>query len=420
MRAFQDLFRKFAHINWAIADQAVVSGTNFATTVLVARFLGVEEFGRFALAWLAVFFAQNLQIALIIQPMMTIGAKQTPQERPAYCGAVLLQQLMLALATFLLVFAVLRSSDGLFPEWGLGGLALPVSALVLVAQGTEFFRRYYFTFSRPALSFAIDCIRYGNQFALLLGLFMTGGQFATISYVFYAMAASGLAAFFVGAACLRNIAFDRSKFSGVARRQWRFARWLAPSVFSLWARENLLYTVVGASFGLAEVGLLRASQQLVTMINVPLHGFANIVPMRAGAAFSSRGYSGLVDFVDGFVLRYKAGILALLIAIAAAGEPLLRFIYGAEYAGNGAIVVAFALAMMVHLLRNTIAIMVQAMEATVYEFYASIASIAVMAITIFPLAQAFGIAGVMLSFLLYECAALLAISLGLRGRMVLQ
>ena len=34
---------------WAMT----AAGGLFATTVLVARFLGIEEFGRFALAWLA-------------------------------------------------------------------------------------------------------------------------------------------------------------------------------------------------------------------------------------------------------------------------------------------------------------------------------------------------------------------------------
>ena len=46
---------RFSYINWALADQAIVSGASFITTVLIARYLGMEEFGRFALAWLGVF-----------------------------------------------------------------------------------------------------------------------------------------------------------------------------------------------------------------------------------------------------------------------------------------------------------------------------------------------------------------------------
>ena len=37
------------HFNWALADQIIVSGANFLTALLLARYLGPEEFGRFTL-----------------------------------------------------------------------------------------------------------------------------------------------------------------------------------------------------------------------------------------------------------------------------------------------------------------------------------------------------------------------------------
>lgn len=408
------LLHQFAHVNWAIADQAVVSGTNFATTILVARYLGIEEFGRFALAWLAIYFSQNLQIALVIQPMMTIGAKQPPADRPAYRGAVIVQQVVLAIVAFLAVSWFLHASEYVFPEWRLAELALPVAALVLAGQGTDFLRRYYFTFSRPALSFAIDCVRYGGQLAVLLALFVAGSGGVEIGTVFYAMAATCVLAFVFGALQLKRIAFAREVFGDVLKRHWRFARWMAPSVFSLWARENLLYVSVGAFVGLAEVGILRAAQQLVMMVNVPLHGLANIVPMRAAKAFEAKGHDGLIDLIDGFVMRYMAAIMTLVVAIAVSGDLVLSLVYGPQYSGAGAIVAAFAMVMIVHLVRNTMGIIVQAVEKTEYEFYASAASIIVLAVSIYPLVQWYGIAGAMLGALLYETAALVAVSFGLQ------
>ena len=32
-------------INWALADQAMLSGINFLTGILLARYLGITEFG---------------------------------------------------------------------------------------------------------------------------------------------------------------------------------------------------------------------------------------------------------------------------------------------------------------------------------------------------------------------------------------
>src|ERR1700679_2383760 len=61
---------------WALSDQALVSGANFLTFALLARALGVSEFGVFALSWAMVLLANSVQMALIVSPMMSVGPKQ--------------------------------------------------------------------------------------------------------------------------------------------------------------------------------------------------------------------------------------------------------------------------------------------------------------------------------------------------------
>ena len=88
------LWTHYSHINWALADQTMVSGVNFLTGILLSRYLGLEEFGRFTLAWMAVLFVNSLQHAAIISPMMSIGPKQPEAEAPAYYGAIVVQQIV--------------------------------------------------------------------------------------------------------------------------------------------------------------------------------------------------------------------------------------------------------------------------------------------------------------------------------------
>ena len=80
------LVRRHRHTNWALMDQGMVSGANFLTTILIARHLGIEEFGRFTLAWLVVLFTTSLQMAVVVSPMMSIGPKQDGEHAPAYFG----------------------------------------------------------------------------------------------------------------------------------------------------------------------------------------------------------------------------------------------------------------------------------------------------------------------------------------------
>jgi O-antigen/teichoic acid export membrane protein len=402
-------------INFALADQAVVSGVSFITTVLLARYLGLEEFGRFTLAWLGLFLAQNLQIALVITPMLTIASKQKRHALSGYRGAVLLQQGVLSLAITAFVFAGTHLSGWLMPEWGVGELALPLAALVFCAQWADFARRYHFAFMRPHLAFAVDGLRYASQLALLVGLFVGLSSQAGVAAALYAMAGSALVGAALGLVNLGDVTFSAETIRQVIRRHWSFSRWLVLTAFAQWAREYFVFTAVGALLGLAEVGALRAAQQLVRVVNVPLQGLANIVPVRAGAAFGERGLDGLIAFMRTFVARYMGAIALALVAIALAGNWLLAMFYGAAYSGYGFVVAAYAFVMIIYLVREMIFIMLRAMETTAFELYSAIAGAAVVIVGSYPLVDLWGLPGALMTLALFEGVITAVLAVGLIG-----
>lgn len=417
IRQIRHLVERFAQVNWALADQAIVSGASFLTTVLIARFLGMEQFGLFALAWLGIYFAQNLQIATIIAPMMTIGAKQKPAERATYTGAMVAQQTVFACATSLIVYLGVQLGDLLVPKWQLGATALPLALLVFVGQFCDFLRRYFFVFGKPRTSFTVDATRYGFQAAALFLMFLNCLDCA-VPTVLYVMAAAAVAGLVPGLWFFGPATLNPAVLRDVTVRHWSFSRWLLVSAIAQWSREHFVHTAVGALLGLAEVGALRAAQQLVRTINVPIQGFDNVVPMRAGAAFVRDGFGGLVDFIDGFMLRYQAAIAMALLVIAMSGDLLLTVIYGESFAGHGYLVAAYAGVLMIYLMRTTVITMLRAMETTSYEFYASVAGGAIVTVLAFPLVREFGIAGSMVALALFEGVVLLFVSLGLRVQQV--
>ena len=154
IQAAARLLERYSHVNWALADQAMVSGVNFLTGILLARYLGIEEFGRFTLAWMVVLFAASIQHAAINSPMMSIGPKQPEAEAPAYYGAVMVQQAVFGTLVFLLVWGGTSLSAGFFPEWRIEGLALPLACAAVAYQFQDFLRRYFFTRGRSAAAFA--------------------------------------------------------------------------------------------------------------------------------------------------------------------------------------------------------------------------------------------------------------------------
>ena len=127
---------------------------NFLAGILVARYLGIEEFGRYTLAWMVVLFVNSIQHAAINSPMMSIGPKQAEDDAPAYYGAVIFQQLVFGISAFALVWAGVSLSAVLFPEWQVAGLALPLACVTIALQFQDFLRRCFFT---PPMSWAASC-----------------------------------------------------------------------------------------------------------------------------------------------------------------------------------------------------------------------------------------------------------------------
>src|SRR5580698_11588362 len=136
------LFRQFVGREaWALADQAIVSASNFLNNVMLARFMGLREFGIFVLAWMSVMFVNSLQTALIVSPMMSIGPKQEEKDRPSYFGAVVFQEICLVSFCFVLVFAAVSSSGRIFHHADLKHLALPLAVSAFAYQAQDFLRR---------------------------------------------------------------------------------------------------------------------------------------------------------------------------------------------------------------------------------------------------------------------------------------
>ena len=89
MKLVRALHERVMRHGLVLADQALVSGASFVTTMLLVRALGLDGFGRFSLAWMAVVFAQALQLACVGTPMATLGPKERPEDAPAYHADVL-------------------------------------------------------------------------------------------------------------------------------------------------------------------------------------------------------------------------------------------------------------------------------------------------------------------------------------------
>ncbi len=380
-----------------MADQVLVSGASFATTLLVARFLGKEELGRYVLAWLATWIVQSFQIALILMPLTTFALREPPETRSTYFGAVFFHQVAFAVLTSLLAYAAAVASVWGAASWQLDAVAAPMAFAIFFGQIADLLRRYYYVLERPAMSFAIDLTRYGVSIVALGSLFLLAPERADIGLVFAISAAGAALGCAVGWLFVRGVTLYGATVRDVLRRHWTYSKWLLASTVVSSAREGFVSLSIGGLLGVAEVGVLRAVQQLVLLINVPLFVLHNTVPAPASRVYGEAGFTGLIQHMRGFAFGYLLLLCTVLLVIGASGEFLLTGLYGAAYAGYGYLVTAYAGVMLVFLFRDFGSIIVRTIEKTDADFYTTLIGAALTFFLFFFFVGEFGLAGAILT-----------------------
>lgn len=72
-----------------LADQIVVSGSNFATGIILVRGLGLLEFGKFTIAYTILMLANSVQLSFISSGMITLGSLcHTTDERRRFVRGI--------------------------------------------------------------------------------------------------------------------------------------------------------------------------------------------------------------------------------------------------------------------------------------------------------------------------------------------
>ena len=311
----------------ALADQALVSGTNFLTTVLLVRELGLDTFGVFSLIWLLVVLAVGLEQALVSQPLLTIAPKTADGSRAPYLGAVLVLQgaytLLSALAAGAVYAAVLARRD----DPVLAGTFLPVVGAVVAKQAHAFVRALHFAHGERRAALGNDLVAYADQL-VLLGLLAAAGKLGLAAALGTVGACSGLAAL-LGLARHRHRRTTRAALADAARRHWRTARWLAAMQIAQLFASNSFLLAAGALLGVGAVGVIKAAHSVVGVLNLLFLAVENVVPVSAARLFFAQGRDAALRYLAWIGSRGAAVTAAVAGALVLFPRAVLEPLYGA-------------------------------------------------------------------------------------------
>ena len=385
-----------------VADQGFISGVNFFTNILLARFLGIEEFGRFTLAWMVVLFANSLQSAAIIQPMLSVGPKQADADAEAYFGAILVHQVVMAGFAFAVVFIGVEVCAVAEPSWGITSFAVPLAAAVLAGQAQDFFRRYFFVRGRTATAIVSDGIRYLSQLILLYGIANVLSSGLTSPMALWIISAASALGTVPGAVCLEKLTLSRKVLQQTIKRHWQVSKWLLPSALMHWTTGQAFIIIAGGVLGAAVVGMMRAAMAVVGVVHIVYLGMENFAPIQAAQIFHRHGCGPLHRYIKSLTWKAGGAVLLLLLIINLNATSITWLMFGADYPELSPLLLGFSVIYFVALLNVILGIWALAIEWTRIIFISLVTMTAVTFVTAYPFVVFGGVAGALSGAFLVE------------------
>ena len=330
----------------AAIDQSVISISNFAATIILARNVDPTQLGVYGVGFVTLRLVRAVQDGIIVQPMNVFGAGMSQEDFKRYASSTSLFQIALvfisAAAVAFLGWALIELGNDtagptLFTLW------LPF----LWWQFQEYLRRMLYTRGKVFSAAITSVIGNGARIALMLYLAYQGRLTGI----------AGLEAIAWGAfiALLPSLWFTRNYWTRQIaslketwQQNWDFGRWLLGSFLANWAAVEFYPVLTAGLISFAAAGAYRALQNLVAPIHLLLRAIDTFLTPRAAKLYEKAGPQALTRTLRSIYLAIALPVVLILIAAMVFPEQLLGLIYGdafLEYS-NGVILMALFYALM--------------------------------------------------------------------------
>jgi O-antigen/teichoic acid export membrane protein len=386
----------------AIIDQGLFSSTNFIVNIFLARWLHIESYGAFAVAFAILLFFSGFYSALILEPMVALGPARYQDNLPDYFGAqIKLHGLIAGAISLVLLLAaggwmVWCPGDSLDKALLGAGLAFPLAMLLWLV------RRFFYVLRRPSgalLGSGLYCILCLGGIFFLHSVgeispftgFMTLGLSSLIS--------TGLSLLGLRGPSSGGIKFGGLPLPSVLRAHWDYGRWfVGQAVLGLFIYAQIF---LGAAFlGLEGAGIFRAMQNFtlpmtqiisaMVLCGIPIlateFGRGNLLALR------NKG------FLITTALVAVAGCYEVMLIL---GYPYLeRVLYGGKFAPYAWIMPVLGLVPLSAAVVSGCQMALRALQRPHYLFYAALITAPVSTVSTVLLTWWWGVGGLAASMAL--------------------
>ena len=343
---FVRMWRTFGTQALALADQAVVSGASFLTTVLIGRWSDASELGVYALATSILASSLAMQESLVSLPYAIQRHRPdgTASER---AGNALKHGILLSTAAAAVLMVIALATG--FREQGSqqASVLWALAAVLPFALLREFGRGFAFARLRMGEALALDTAVAAIQLSAL-GLLGWSGSVSAVSALMAVGGACCAGGLLWGVLARRNFTFRPGTTRSSIAESLSLGKWLFAGRLAFQVQWYITYWLSVVILGAAATGVYAACMSVVAISNPLVSGLNNILTPRAVLAWKNEGAAGLrrQAIWDALFIGAMMGAFCLLIFFA--GGAMMHLLFkGPDYEGQGHTVSVLALALLV-------------------------------------------------------------------------
>ena len=393
----------------SILDQGLISTSNFAITILLARWVTPRQYGAYAVAFEVFLAISAVYSSLMLEPVSVFGPSLFSGNLTRYMGGLLRIHALLSLAMMVMMFGGAAAVYAVKPDSLLPNVLIAVSVAAPCQMLFWLVRRGFYVVLEPRRA-----VMGGALYSVLLvvgvaALYKTKTLSAVTAFLL--LAAGALIASPVMLRWLKRGLVEKDRGPSVreiVRQHWRYGRWALANALVTWLSIGMYYPLIASMFTLSEAGKFKALMNLSSPIGQAFVAVSLLSLPLASRAHHRDANAVSRHLVWRLTLAYTGGTALYWVVLLAVRSPLVHHLYGGRYLDIIALLPWVAVGSVLRLSASSQTLALKAMRAPEKAFISYCAGTGAALLMVVPCMHWFGLRGAIFAWVSSGAAALVA------------
>jgi O-antigen/teichoic acid export membrane protein len=394
---------------FAVADQALISGSNFIMATLLARWVSPADYGAYSLAFSIFLLLSIIYQAVLLEPMMVFGGTAERDSIRGYLRALY----RIHFAGTSVMFIVLALSAALATRWTASEVPRALLGAAIACPCVLLFwlvrRAFYLdgSVARAAAGAVVYCLVLLSGFLILQwrGLM---SSFAAFVCMGAAAVATSLILFRQLQTALPDSGHARS-LNETWKAHWRYGRWALLGSVASWFPAYIYYPLLSTFSGITQSGELRALMNFAQPLAQFYAALSPVFLPYTARQKASRGNSGIVAAAWKITLLFVTVAFAYWAIVVPFRSSIFKLVYASNFSNVSYLMPAVALGSLLWSGAIGVSISLRAMESPKSIFVSFCVASGIAVAVGIPATKAFGVSGAVWSMNASDAVAIVVL-----------